>query len=360
MPGKEHDARQTPVVQELMVLAGVEKSFALAAELLTQMSGLVVSESTVKRLTEHMGQELKRRQDAGETFTAEQPWDWSQDQQGQRVGYVSMDLASARMQGPHGESCEGQIAKVARLYDPGPDENTAGKSLFIASFGSQAQLAQPLSAHATALSGDMVQQWIAVLDGGAGLGDALRRQFPFLVEIRDFWHVKEYLVELSQQLYPGDAACRAEWLTARCHELKHAGGVSVCRTLEQLALPPRQPPVAIHAGENLEILPQPRSPDGLSALRFAWLANRLRAGRSRLQTRRENPPVRPRHALAHPLRRIHPPPPLPADQQFFHLAIVFFHSRLNPTHLKDAYTASTMSGFCGHGKCDMVVLILDH
>ena len=54
--------------------------------------------------------------------------------------------------------------------------------------------------------------------------------------ILDFWHAKEYLVELGQSLYIEDESARKAWLDNMCHRLKHEGGPTVRQCLEELDL----------------------------------------------------------------------------------------------------------------------------
>ena len=67
-----------------------------------------------------------------------------------------------------------------------------------------------------------------------GLEDFFRTFFPKAECILDFWHAKEYLVELAKAIYPGDEAARQSWTDEACHQLKHEGGPAVRARLEAL------------------------------------------------------------------------------------------------------------------------------
>jgi hypothetical protein len=57
---------------------------------------------------------------------------------------------------------------------------------------------------------DEAEQQIAICDGGAGLEDFFRKNFPRAVCIIDFWHVKEqHLVELAHAWFGAAEAERA-------------------------------------------------------------------------------------------------------------------------------------------------------
>ena len=76
------------------------------------------------------------------------------------------------------------------------------------------------------------EQQIAISDGGNGLEDFFRTYFPQAECILDFWHAKEYLVELAKAIYPGDETARQSWTDEACHQLKHEGGPAVRARLE--------------------------------------------------------------------------------------------------------------------------------
>ena len=79
---------------------------------------------------------------------------------------------------------------------------------------------------------DAAEQQIALSDGGTGLEDLFRRHFPRAEVILDFWHAREHLVELAQELFAGDDQTRQQWIEDRWHQLKHQGGEAVSATLE--------------------------------------------------------------------------------------------------------------------------------
>src|SRR5512135_2525554 len=67
----------TPGVSEVICIAGAVDSFAEAsAVVLRKMANVHVSESTVQRTSEAVGQDIGGRLAAGETFGASQLWEW--------------------------------------------------------------------------------------------------------------------------------------------------------------------------------------------------------------------------------------------------------------------------------------------
>src|SRR5215831_16071524 len=97
----------TPAAEEAVCLAGVQASFAEAAErTLARLAGLRVSESTAQRATEAAGARLAAAQAAGATFGPDVPWAWHRDAGGQTVAYVAVDATGVGQQGPGGAAAE--------------------------------------------------------------------------------------------------------------------------------------------------------------------------------------------------------------------------------------------------------------
>lgn len=105
---------------------------------------------------------------------------------------------------------------------------------YLAGFHELPELGRQLRRQAAQVGWDDAEQQIAISDGGGGLEKFLRVHFPLAEVILDFWHASEYLVELGQSLYADNDALRTQRVTQWCHQLKHEGGLSIVRTLQQL------------------------------------------------------------------------------------------------------------------------------
>jgi hypothetical protein len=236
----------TPAADEAVCLAGVQTSFAdTATKVLARLSGLRVSPSTAERATEAAGRRVAQAQAAGQTFGAAEPWAWHKDAEGKTVAYVSVDATGVGQQGPGGTAAEGRMAYVGMVYNPVPEErdrwaNPVGRRpawqvRYVAQLQPLAYLAEPLRRQAGQVGLNRAERWIALSDGGAGLEDFLRSNFP-LVEavILDFYHVAEYLGDLAKALYPGRDQEAEVWRTAWCSRLKAEGGGPVLAALRAL------------------------------------------------------------------------------------------------------------------------------
>ncbi len=111
--------RVTAGAEEAIALAGLLTSFGQAARTtLVKLTGIHVSESTVRRVTEDAGEELAERLAAQETFGPQESWSWQRDAQGRRCAYASLDHVSVPQQGARGAKAESRMAAVALIYNP--------------------------------------------------------------------------------------------------------------------------------------------------------------------------------------------------------------------------------------------------
>lgn len=237
----------TPAASEVTCLAGVQTSFAQASETtLRKMCGLRLSESTVERTTESAGERLRGLLAAGETFAKlpgeSEPWPWEHDARGRTCAYVGLDATGIRQQGAGGAKADGRMAYVGMIYNPRGASWTKERQRasrphqvrYLAGFYGLDELGRELRRQAAQTGWDAAEQQLALSDGGAGLEEFFRINFPRAVIILDFWHAKEHLVELSQALFGPESAAGQQWLDERCHQLKHAGGTAVLASLAAL------------------------------------------------------------------------------------------------------------------------------
>jgi len=234
-------ATLTPAASEVASLAGVQSSFAQSAEVtLKKLCGLQLSESTVERVTEAAGERLGKLLADKQTFGEKKPWAWQRDARGKRCAYVGLDATGVRQQGQRGSRAEGRMAYVATLYNPHSQQDAQRPEphqvRFLAGFHDLDELGLQLRRQAAQVGWDEAEQQIALSDGGSGLENFFRKNFPLAECILDFWHAKEHLVELGNALWPHDATQRQECVSQWCHRLKHEGGSKIIRLLEELDL----------------------------------------------------------------------------------------------------------------------------
>jgi hypothetical protein len=205
-----------------VALAGAVGSFAEAAQkILPKLGGLRLSESTVERTTERVGQDVGARLALGQTFGEGTTWGWSKDADGRTVAYVSGDATGIGMQGGNGSRAEGRMPAVGMVWNAGEP----GQVRYVSGLtGGLKALGQPLRNQAAQVGMDRAERWVAISDGGAGIEDWLRENFPRVeAVILDFYHAAEYLGEWSKVLHPDEREA-SEAAGRWCHRLKHEGG----------------------------------------------------------------------------------------------------------------------------------------
>jgi hypothetical protein len=229
----------TPAAEEITAMAGVLGSFGQGAErVLQKMAGMRLSESTVERTTEVAGARIAAQLEAGKSLGPSAAWVWQKDALGRRCAYVSLDATGVRQQGSGGTRADGKMAYVAMVYNARSEHDSTRppprQVRYLSGFYDLQTLGRQLHREALEVGWTAAEQQIAISDGGNGLEDFFRTFFPKAECILDFWHAKEYLVELAKAIYPGDEAARHSWTAEACHQLKHEGGPAARARLEAL------------------------------------------------------------------------------------------------------------------------------
>lgn len=264
--------RLTPAAEELVTLMGITgESFAEAAQrLLPKMASLRLSESTVQRTSEAAGARLAQLLEAKKTFGGPSPWAWRKDARGITCAYVSIDATGVRQQACGGGPAEGRMPYVAMVFNPVPElplghphrppRAATMQARYLAGLYELDELGLRLRRQAAQVGMARAEHWIGLSDGGNGLENFLRKNFPgpvggsAITIILDFWHASDSLGKLAKALQPTDEAARQELVTAWCHTMKHAGGQALVEALEKLALPIGKPALRAQYEETVGYL----------------------------------------------------------------------------------------------------------
>jgi hypothetical protein len=245
--------RQTPAAQEIISLGGTVDPFGESAEkLILKMSGLRVSESTVQRITEAVGATIGEAQAQGKVFGDPKKWEWHKDAEGKTVAYVSCDATGIGIQGNNGAKAEGRMINIGMIYNPIPQEKERWaqpqkvrppwQARYVTSLNGMEGLAAPLRQQGAQVGMDAADRWVAISDGGKGLEDFLKMNFPRVeAVILDFYHAAEYLGEIARAWHPNDEEASKAWLERWCHDLKQEGGEPVLARLRDLHASPGVP-----------------------------------------------------------------------------------------------------------------------
>lgn len=237
----------TPALERVASLAGaVADSFEKGADLLEEIGGVRVSESTVERTTEDAGHRLAEAVSAGSTWGPKVDWPWHKDYDGKQCAYVEIDATGVRQQGEGGGTADGRMAYVGMVCNPSPewlwpDEKAQPmQARYLSGLYALDHFGPLLRTPAGQVGMDRAERWIGLSDGGSGLEDRLRENFPRVeVIILDFFHPAEKLTGLSRLLHPQDE-CRAEDQAGQWRQLlKDEGGAVLAAVLSEWEWPRR-------------------------------------------------------------------------------------------------------------------------
>lgn len=242
----------SPAVERLTTLCGaVADSFEKGTELLRETAGIRLSETTVQQTTEATGERIAAMLQKGRTFGRKQPWSWFHDAVGRTVGYIGIDATGVRQQGPRGERADGRMAYVGMIFNPLPDDERVFEGLpkpgatmqarYVSGLYPLAEMGPLLRRQGSQVGLDRADVWVALSDGGAGLEDFVRANFPQVeAVILDFYHAAEYLAKLAKALYPSDEAAALAQTKAWSRVLRDEGGHAMIGVLESWDWPSRQ------------------------------------------------------------------------------------------------------------------------
>ncbi len=251
--------RLSPAVERLAALCGaVADSFEKGTELLAETAGIVLGESTVERTTEATGHRLAEHMRKGRTFGGKGAWDWFRDAGGRTVGYIGIDPTGVRQQGPHGEAADGRMAYVGMIFNPRPDRErvfeglpesgVAMKARYVSGLYPLAEMGPLLRRQGAQVGLDRARVWVALTDGGAGLEDFVRLNFPRVdAVILDFYHAAEYLAKLAATHFPTDDVAALDQTKVWSRVLRDEGGHAMIGVLENGAWPNRTGLSAVRA-----------------------------------------------------------------------------------------------------------------
>jgi hypothetical protein len=237
----------SPAAERLVCLAGtLSDGFEEAStKVLPEMAGLRVAETTVQRTTEAAGGRAGDHLHAGGVFAFPRPWGWHKDARGRTCAYIGLDLTGVRQQAKGGGKAEGRMPYVAMVFNPVPElpddsphrppADARMQARYLCGLYDLDSLGVELRKQAGQVGMDKAQVWIGLTDGGNGLEEFVRRNFPRdPVLILDFWHASEYLTELGQLLYPSDEETRRRVVGEWRRLLKREGGGRLLEILQAL------------------------------------------------------------------------------------------------------------------------------
>jgi hypothetical protein len=247
----------TPALERVAALAGaVADSFEKGGDLLHEMAGVRLGESTVERTTEGAGARLAGQLQAGVTFGPRAVWPWPKDYKGRRCAYVEMDATGVRQQGEGGGAAEGRMAYVGLIANPAPEWPWPGeprqpmRARYVCGLYPLEEVGPLLRRQAAQVGMGEADCWLGLTDGGNGLEGRLAENFPLVeVVILDFYHPAERLTGLARLLHPSDEAAAEEQARGWRRLLKEEGGALLAAVLREGDWPLSRPEVRAAAAD---------------------------------------------------------------------------------------------------------------
>jgi hypothetical protein len=237
----------TPALERATTLAGaVADSFEKGADLLEEMAGIRLSESTVQRTTEDAGERLADAVSSGATLGPKVDWPWHKDYEVKTCAYVELDATSVRQQGDGGGPAPGRMAYVGMVCNPSPEwpwpdeKRQPMRARYLSGLYPLEAFAPLLRSPAGHVGMDQAERWIGLSDGGNGLEDRIRENFPRVeVVILDFYHPAEKLTALARLVYPQDEDRAGDLAGQWRGLLKDEGGAVLAGVLTEWDWPVR-------------------------------------------------------------------------------------------------------------------------
>lgn len=219
-------ARLTPQAEEGLVRLSTWLPFGRAAELLAALTGVQVSRTTARRLTEMAGAAYEGVQaEEAEQIRRRLP----EAPPGAEQQVISVDGAFVPLR--HGVWAEVKMLVMGDV-EAGPDGATRTSHLSYFARLAEAETFSQLALVETHRRGlERAQAVCAVTDGAEWLQGFVQEHRPDAVRILDFPHAAGYVSQIGQAV----ADLPPTWLDEQLHTLKHKGPTAVLAALRTLA-----------------------------------------------------------------------------------------------------------------------------
>lgn len=264
-----NDLGQSPGARELLSWAGMNHSFAGAAEDVPDYLGLRVCAETLRRVTLRAGREVAAARNSGQVsaaFRAEQAVIGPEEGGATRL-YASLDgvLVRVRTQAEQDRRRDGTLRKRGELQRQGrelrplpelrPGHTEGFKEMKVGAFYDQsrqhlhtfvthqgpAEAGKLLAAHAAHIGFARAQQRGGLMDGAPWIRTQLTGNLPRLhVLLLDFYHLSEHLYGAARCCL-GEGEEATAWAKARQQEFKEGRVAETLGAMEALGRAARGP-----------------------------------------------------------------------------------------------------------------------
>lgn len=214
--------QESKLLRQLCVRLGAAVPYAEGARLLTDLTGVVVSASTIEELSVAAGRAVLAQQRG--RATPEPP--------PHGPLYIGMDGVTMRVRATQ----PWRVARVGTVFTtcPGPDGPCVQDKEYVAELASAEQFGRTLWETAVRW-GVMDARRVVILADGAKENWAWAQMYvPGAVEILDFYHACEHLRAVRDACFRATDPAGHAWLERHCHALKHGHWTDVMAAMTAL------------------------------------------------------------------------------------------------------------------------------
>ncbi len=208
--GLQRDSH-SPGVRRMTSRVGALMPFAVAAETLRDVSGIQLSASTVRTVTEGVGQRQEQRRQEQIARAWREGWEPDRASRPDRW-YVGMD--GVRILGCDGQGREVKLGRIMRA-----DASVRTQSWYVAGVESAEAFGRRLAVVAHDRGVDAAVPMAVLGDGAAWIWHLADEHFPQAVQIVDWFHASERVWALGRAMYGEDAPQLESWVAAQLTRL---------------------------------------------------------------------------------------------------------------------------------------------
>lgn len=229
----------SPQLRTWIARVAARVPFAPTQELIAELTGVQVGESTVERVAVAAGTALReaQRETAQREYHRSAP---PPEHRPNRV-YVSMDGIFAPLRDPwKRDGSLGSLklfpkeCKTAVIYEaqPGPkgDEGVTQRA-YLSTLGNVDEFRPLVRQLAKECGVEYAREVVVLADGAAWIWTLAASQFPRAVEIVDYYHASQHLWEVAHARWPSDPAAAQAWVKERQSELFQDDVAAVLRAI---------------------------------------------------------------------------------------------------------------------------------
>lgn len=206
--------RQSPKLEQAICHLGAWVPFERAPALIEGLLGWAVSEQTVRRTTERLGERAAEKSRRDAAAFKEAPKSFAPERETERLA-IALDGTMAHM---GGEWREAKVGAVFAFDESG--EQVPGSKRYVARFGDPGEIGNVLAleSHRSGLSRS--KQLVVLGDGAPWIWNLFDEHFPDAVGILDFFHAMEHVTAVATARFSSNALARAAWIERAKERLK--------------------------------------------------------------------------------------------------------------------------------------------